>query len=53
MTPNASEHVLSRFEDEVPDGKDRRYADRAEHGAKQCEHQVARKDAESDHDDAQ
>jgi ferredoxin len=48
-----SEHVLGRFEDEVPDGKDRRHADRAEQGTKKCEQQVARKDAESDHDDAQ
>ena len=50
---SGSEHVPGRFEDEVPDGEDRRYADRAEEGTNKREQQVAREDAESDHDDAE
>lgn len=45
--------MLGGFEDEVPEGKDRRHADRAEEDTKKCKQQVACKDAESDHDDAQ
>jgi hypothetical protein len=44
--------VPGRFEDEAPDGEDRRHADRAEEGTKKCEDQAANKDAESNRDDA-
>jgi hypothetical protein len=44
--------VLGRFDGETSDYKDRRHADRAEQRTEKCEQQVARKDAESDHDDA-
>ena len=53
LVRDASEHVLRRFDDEVPQGEDRRHADSADHRASEGEHDVAIQHAESDHDDAE